>query len=278
VALALTGRPGQRPALAVTVHNAPSAAPGAAAVYALLAWIVARRADAVTWVSDDLGARLRRRGARDAGRALVPAPPAPAPSPAQVAKARDDLGGTGRPVVLAAGRLTPQKGFGVLIAAAPLWRHRNPEPVLAIAGDGPLAPALAEQARAAGPGVHLLGQRGDVPALLAAADVVVVPSMWEGQPMFLQEALRAGKPVVASRVGGIPALTGDDGALLVPPGDAAALAAAVESVLDHPALAAKLATAAAQRGAALPSAAAATDAAITLYHRLTAPPADRHRG
>jgi glycosyltransferase involved in cell wall biosynthesis len=267
-ALALTGRPRQRPALAVTVHNAPSASPAAAAVYVLLEWIVARRADAVTWVSDDLGDRMRRRRARNAGRALVPAPPAPVPSPAQVTRARDELGGTGPPVVLAAGRLIRQKGFAVLIAAAALWRHRNPAPVLAIAGEGPLAPALALQARSAGLAVHFLGQRDDVPALLAAADVVVVPSLWEGQPLFVQEALRAGKPVVAARTGGIPALTGEDGALLVPPGDAAALAGAVESVLDDPALAAKLAAAAAQRAAALPIAATAIDAAAALYHRL----------
>jgi len=136
-ALALAGR--DRPPLAVTVHNAPSAG-AAGRVYGVLEWVVARRADAVTWVSADLGERLRRAGARDAGRALVPAPPAPAPSPAETAAVRAELRAGDRPVVLAAGRLTRQKGFGTLIAAAAEWRDRRPVPLLVIAGDGPLAP------------------------------------------------------------------------------------------------------------------------------------------
>ena len=70
--------------------------------------------------------------------------------------------------------------------------------------------------------------------LLAAADVVVVPSSWEGQPLIVQEALRAGRPLVASRAGGIADLTGADGALLVPPGDPKVLAAAVARLLDDP--------------------------------------------
>jgi glycosyltransferase involved in cell wall biosynthesis len=116
--------------------------------------------------------------------------------------------------------------------------------------------------------VRFLGWRADVPALLAAADLVVVPSLWEGQPLIVQEALRAGRPLVASRTGGIPALTGEDGAVLVPAGDAAALAGAIRSVLDDPGLAARLRAAATQRGAVLPDASDAVDAAIALYRRV----------
>jgi glycosyltransferase involved in cell wall biosynthesis len=112
-----------------------------------------------------------------------------------------------------------------------------------------------------------------VPALLAAADVVVVPSRWEGQPLIVQEALRAGRPLVASRTGGIPGLTGEDAAVLVPPGDAAALAAAVLAVLDDPGLAARLGEAARARAAALPGEAAAVDAALALYQRAAGLPA-----
>ena len=81
----------------------------------------------------------------------------------------------------------------------------------------------------------------------------------------MQEALRAGRPLVASRTGGIPDLTGEDAAVLVPPGDAAALAAAVLAVLDDPGLAARLGEAARARAAALPGEAAAVDAALALY-------------
>src|SRR5215468_5450981 len=262
---ALAGGPG---ALVVTVHNAPPAAAPGRVIHAALERLTARRADAVTWVSGDVGARMRRAGARDGGRAVVAAPEFPAPSADQVAVARATLGEGGRPAVFAAGRLTGQKGFGVLIEAAARWQGRDPAPVLAIAGEGPLAGELGARARAAGVPVRFLGRRADVPALMAAADVVVVPSLWEGQPLVVQEALRAGRPVVASRAGGIPELTGEDGALLVPPRDAAALAGAVLAVLDDRGVAARLGVAATERARALPDARDAVDSVAALYGRL----------
>jgi glycosyltransferase involved in cell wall biosynthesis len=267
-ALAALARPG-RAVLIVTVHNAPVTGGFSGAVYGILERVVCRRADAVTWVSGDLAARVRRRGGRDGGRALVPAPPAASASPADIAAARDDLGSGDRPVVLGVGRLAAQKGFGVLLAAAARWQDRVPVPLVAIAGAGPLAGALADQARAAGVDVCFLGQRSDVPALLAVADVVAVPSLWEGQPLIVQEALRAGKPLVAARAGGVPELTGEDGAILVPPHDPVALADGVLSVLDDPGLAGKLAVAARERAAALPTVPGAIDAVTDLYGRLT---------
>jgi glycosyltransferase involved in cell wall biosynthesis len=280
-ALALMGRGGpggqagpgvHRAALAVTVHNAP---PGglAGAVYAALERIVARRADAVCCVSGDLAARMRRLGASDVSRALVPAPATTAPGPGAVTAVRAELGGDGQPVVLAVGRLAAQKGFATLLAAAARWQGRDPGPLLVLAGEGPLDRALRAQADASGIRIRFLGQRDDVPALLAAADVVVVPSLWEGQPMIVQHALRAGRPVVASRAGGIPDLTGEDGAVLIPPADAGGLADAVLSVLDDPALARRLGAAARARADALPGQAAAVGAAIALYQRLARLPA-----
>ncbi len=254
-------------ALVVTVHNAPPAGGTTGVVYAVLERIVARRADVVTWVSGDLGARMRRAGARDGGRALVPAAKFVPPSAGQIAAVRATLSDH-RPVVLAAGRLVTQKGYSVLLAAATRWQHRDPVPLLVIAGEGPLAGALAEQARNTGIAVRFLGQRTDIPALLGAADVVVVPSLWEGQPLIVQEALRAGRPLVASRAGGIPDVTGEDAALLVPPRDPAALAAAVESVLDDPGLAAKLGAAAAERAGELPGIGVAVDSVTRRYHGL----------
>lgn len=262
---ALAGCPG---ALVVTVHNAPPARAPGRVIHTALERLTARRADAVTWVSSDLGARMRRVGARDGGRAVVAAPAFPAPAAAQVAAARAAFGEPGRPAVFAAGRLTAQKGFGVLIDAAARWQSHDPAPVLAIAGEGPLAGDLGAQARAAGVPVRFLGRRGDVPALMAAADVVVVPSLWEGQPLVLQEALRAGRPVVASRVGGIPDLTGEVGALLVPPGDATALAGAVLTILGDRAAAARLTAAATERARELPDAGDAVDSVAALYGRL----------
>jgi glycosyltransferase involved in cell wall biosynthesis len=264
----LPPRPGPRVSLAVTVHNAPPGGGPSGAVYAVLERIVARRADAVTCVSGDLAARMRRLGAAGVGMAQVPAPAAAAPDAAAVAAARAGLGGAGQPVVLAVGRLAPQKGFGTLLAAAVRWQGRDPRPVIALVGTGPLAGSLRAQADAGGVRVRFLGQRPDVPALLAAADVVVVPSLWEGQPLIVQEALRAGRPLVAAAVGGIPDLTGPDAAMLVPPGDEAALAAAVLSVVDQPVLAERLSAAARERAASLPTPAAAVDSALALYQRI----------
>ena len=136
-ALALTPAAGARPALLVTVHNAAPASPVAAAVYRVLELIVARRATAVRCASGDLAARMRSLGARDTGQAVVAAPEFATPSDAAVRQARAELGAAGQPVLVAAGRLAEQKGFGVLLDAAAAWQHRDPVPLLAIAGDGP---------------------------------------------------------------------------------------------------------------------------------------------
>ena len=174
-------------------------------------------------------------------------------------------------MVLAAGRLAAQKGFGTLLEAAARWRDIEPEPLVVIAGEGPLEAEL--KARAAGLRVdaRFPGHRDDMPALLAAAAVFVLPSTWEGQPLILQEALRAGVPIVATRVGGTPELTGQDAALLVPAGDASRLADAVRSVLTDPALAARLRQAAADRWRDLPDEDDAVSAALAEYGYLTTP-------
>jgi glycosyltransferase involved in cell wall biosynthesis len=268
-ALALVPRPrAGRPALVVTVHNAPPRGRMARSVYGVLELICARRADAVLCASADLAVRMRRLGAR-ATEFDVPAPTLPAPSAQEVSRARADLGAGGRPAVLAAGRLADQKGLDTLLAAATHWQGREPVPLLAIAGEGPLAAELAATASRTGVDLVLLGQRDDVPALLAAADVVVVPSRWEARALIVQEAMRGGRPIVASRVGGIPALTGEDAALLVPPGDTGQLAAAVLAVLNDPELAARLSAGARARAAALPSQADAVRAALAIYAGLT---------
>ena len=262
---------GRRPALVVTVHNAPPPSAPAAAFYGLLERLVARRADVVLCVSADLTARMRRLGAREVAAAIVPAPELGRASAGVAPGLRPPCpAAAGRPVVLGVGRLAAQKGFDTLIAAAARWRDRRPEPLLVIAGTGPLAGQLSGQAGELGVDVRFLGSRDDVPGLLADADVLALPSRWEGQPLILQEALRAGRPVVATDVGGVRDLAGDGAALLVPPGDPAAFAAAVLSVLDDSDLAASLGAAAAARAATLPTEADATAAVIALYTRLAA--------
>jgi glycosyltransferase involved in cell wall biosynthesis len=265
----LSGAAPRRPALLVTVHNAPPSAAAARAVYLALERLTARRADAVLCVSPDLADRMRRAGARDVALAVVAAPPPAPPSAEAIEKARADIGAAGRPVVLAAGRCAPQKGFDVLLEAVIAMPARDPAPLLVIAGEGPAAGSLATRAREAGTEVRFLGPRRDVPALLAAADVVAVPSRWEGQPLIVQEALHAGRPIVACRVGGVPALTGDEGALLVPPEAPARLAAALRAVLDDPELAARLRAAATARAATLPVPPDAVEAAVAVYAKLT---------
>jgi len=272
----------RRPAAVVTVHNAPPAAGASARVYRLLERLVARRADLVLCVSPDLEARMRAVGARRVERAVIAAPQAPSAQPGTAAAAAAQLvplalgGPATRPVVLGAGRLAPQKGFGVLLEAAAALGDLDPVPLVVIAGDGPLGAELPARAAALGVDAVFAGHRDDVPALLGLAAVFVLPSLWEGQPLVLQEALRAGTPVVATRVGGIPGLTGD-AALVIPPGDAPALAAAVRSVLTDPLLAAALRVAAASRAAVLPSPADAVDAALTAYAAAAAgrPPGPR---
>jgi glycosyltransferase involved in cell wall biosynthesis len=269
----------RRPALVVTVHNAPPAGRRSGLVYGVLERICARRADLVLCASEDLAARMRNLGAAEVEQFDVPAPVATQPSPAAVARARDDVGAAGRPVVLAVGRLTQQKGLDVLIDAAARWRLRDPQPRTVIAGDGPLAAALRAQASRAQADVLLLGQREDVPALLEIADVVVVPSRWEARALILQEAMRSGKPVVATSVGGTQDLVGGDGtprtgasqdnsAVLIPPDDPAALAAAVTAVLDDPRLAARLRLAARARSAAFPTEDDVVKLVISTYARL----------
>jgi glycosyltransferase involved in cell wall biosynthesis len=267
LAIAFLGRR-SRPALVVTVHNAPPDDRPARLVYGLLERICARRADLVLCASADLLARMRRLGAPDAQQSDVPAAPVRPPSAAEIAKAKADIGAGDRPVLLTVARLAPQKGLDVLIAAAARWRDRDPQPRTVIAGDGPLAADLRAQASQAGADVLLIGARQDVPALLAIADVVIVPSRWEARALIVQEAMQSGRPIVATRVGGIPELTGDDGALLVRPVDAAALAAAVTTVLDDPMLSARLSKAASARSASFPAKEDAIRAAVSTYTRL----------
>jgi glycosyltransferase involved in cell wall biosynthesis len=169
--------------------------------------------------------------------------------------------------VLAVGRLQAQKRFDVLVNAAAGWAGRTDAPLVVIAGEGPDEDALRARVAQTGAPVRLLGARSDIADLLLAADVVALPSSWEARSLVAQEALRSGVPLVATRVGGLPDLVGDAG-ILVPPGDAAALAAALERVVAEPDLARKLSLEGRERARTWPSAEAAVADLAQTYRGL----------
>jgi glycosyltransferase involved in cell wall biosynthesis len=156
-------------------------------------------------------------------------------------------------LIVSVGNLYPVKGHQHLIDAVALLCARHGRVHVAISGRGDLADALRSRANACGVGnrVHLLGLRDDVPAVLAAADIFVQPSLSEGLPLALLEAMFAGRPIVATDVGDVGvALAHGDAGMLVEPGNAAALAAALDVLLTDRALARRLGARAAQRAVA----------------------------
>jgi glycosyltransferase involved in cell wall biosynthesis len=146
---------------------------------------------------------------------------------------RESLTTIGLPLVLTLSRLDPQKGLPFLLEAAKMV----PDAVFAVAGAGRDRAALEDQARSLGLNGRLLflGHRDDIPDLLAVCDLFVLPSLFEGLPISVLEAMAAGKPVVATRIGGTDE-TVEEGrtGFLVPARDPAALASAIRRVLADP--------------------------------------------
>ncbi|MFE2536142.1 glycosyltransferase family 4 protein [Streptomyces sp. NPDC059371] len=234
-ALALSGR---RVPLVVTWHTRSEADGARAHVLRLVERRVARAAAVVLGTSSDLVDRARRRGARDARLAAVafPAPRLPV-EPVEPDrfrhKARAELGATDRPLLIAVGSLDRHRGYHTLLDASRAWCRLDPMPLLVIAGEGPLRAVLQRRIEDEELPVRLIGRREDVVELLAAADVVLLPSRWESRSVLAQEALHARVPLVATAVGGIPEMVGD-AAELVPYGNAKAFADAVVRVLADP--------------------------------------------
>jgi glycosyltransferase involved in cell wall biosynthesis len=147
------------------------------------------------------------------------------------------------PVILCVANLKSYKGHRFLLDAVARLHDRNLPCTLVLVGEGPERRALEEQAAQLKIDVRLLGTRTDVEALLARADVAVLPSLHEGMSNAVMEAMATGLPVVATEVGGTGELLRGHG-VLVPPSDSEALADGLERVLADPALAARLGAAA----------------------------------
>jgi glycosyltransferase involved in cell wall biosynthesis len=159
------------------------------------------------------------------------------------ARVRGELGiAATAPVVGTVGHLRPEKAHAVLVEAAALIRAEHPDLVVLVAGEGIERPALEELIGrlALGDSVRLLGAREDIPDFLAALDVAVCCSDFEGGPLSVMEYMEAELPVVATDVGGLPELVAEgETGFLVPPRDPAGLAAATSRLLADPDLRAR---------------------------------------
>lgn len=168
------------------------------------------------------------------------------------------------------GTLKEQKGHRFLIEAAAPIVARYPDLHILVVGDGALMDPLKAQAAALGleRHVHFLGSRDDVPSLLAASDYFVLPSLWEGLPMALVEAMASELPIVATEVSGTrQVMVAGETGLLVPPGDAALLREAILGLLAEPRRARAMARAARRRVEQSFSAAKQAEEHLALYRR-----------
>ena len=158
--------------------------------------------------------------------------------------------GPGDHVMTMVGTFKRQKGHAVLIAALGAIETRVPRLHVLLVGEGELSDDIRTQVEDAGltGRVHFLGSRRDVPALLAASDSFVLPSLWEGLPVALVEAMASALPVVATAVSGTRQvmIDGETG-FLVPPDDAPALARAIVELLSDPARASEMGVAGRRR-------------------------------
>jgi glycogen(starch) synthase len=146
----------------------------------------------------------------------------------------DPFSGVGKPRVVFVGRLASQKGVGTLVSAAALLE--DPSAQVLLVGDGPKRKALERRARRIGVGDRVRFEgfvaHERLPAAMAHADLLVLPSVYEELGTVLLEAMQAGLPIVASKTGGIPDVIEDGvNGMLVPPGEPEALARAIDRLL-----------------------------------------------
>jgi len=176
------------------------------------------------------------------------------------------------PVIGFVGRLAEQKAPEVLLEAFAIVAAKLPEARLVYVGEGPLHDAVCEQAQRLGLAarVHLLGERGDVPWLLAAMDVFALPSRWEGVGRALTEAMYMKRPVLSTGVNGVPELVQDGvTGVIVKGDDPQDLARKLLIVLQDSAAARSLGQAAHERVKELMSAETMVEKTVALYRNLS---------
>lgn len=190
--------------------------------------------DHVVAVSEAQAAKVRKTGVKEARLSVIANAIDPDRFTDPDPRYRDRMERFFRParkkIIGAAGRLSPEKGFDVLVNALSLVQDQDSDVGLVIFGDGPLKAALQQQIATLGlPGtVILAGFRGDLDRYVPHLDMLVLPSHTEGLPNVVLEACAAGVPVVATSVGGTPEVIEDGvSGLLVPPGDPVSLASAI---------------------------------------------------
>ncbi|MEU8135394.1 glycosyltransferase family 4 protein [Streptodolium elevatio] len=176
--------------------------------------------------------RVLRGRVRVVGTALFGSARAAAPGPERTPECTS--GRPGGPVVGVVARLRPEKGVEFFVRAASLVADAHPDVTFSVVGDGDQRHRLEGLAAGLGLGgrMRFHGERADGARAVAAADVLCVPSLTEGAPLVVLEAMAAGVPVIASAVGAVPdQLDGGRAGILVPPGDVSALAEALDGLL-----------------------------------------------
>ena len=141
------------------------------------------------------------------------------------------------PTVAFIGRLVTLKGVNYLLEAAASILRSGERVQFVVVGDGPLKKRLINHAKSLGVSkhVHFIGFRKDIPQILSVIDILVVPSLWEGLPLTILEAMFAGKPIIATRVGGIPEAVMDrETGILISPRDCHALSRGILELLNDP--------------------------------------------
>lgn len=157
---------------------------------------------------------------------------------AERTKLRKEIAGDpSKTILISVGRFAPAKGYEDLVLAFSMLVTSHPDIVLLLVGDGPLFGEIHNLVSQSGleKNVFLAGRRNDVPSLLAASDLYVSSSHWEGLPLAILEAMTVGLPIVATSVGDIPRVVTPDIGLVVPSHQPESIAEAIAKLLDEPA-------------------------------------------